>query len=131
MLDDRTAVRRDLDGIEHWVWSNTANRVGWAAYLGIEPGAETVPPYAAPARRLDLSGLPPAWLDYGSIELFRDEIVDYAARLKAAGVPVVIEEVPGAPHGFETWAADSAPARAILERARAWLGDLFATEPVR
>nr|WP_308203398.1 hypothetical protein [Frankia gtarii] len=33
------------------------------------------------ARAGDLSGLPPAFVDVGSAETFRDEDVDYAARL--------------------------------------------------
>lgn len=37
MLDDRTAADRDLDGVDHWVWNNAANRVGWSGYLGQRP----------------------------------------------------------------------------------------------
>ena len=37
-----------------------------------------VSPYAAPARADDLSGLPPAFIDVGSADTFRDEDVDYA-----------------------------------------------------
>lgn len=88
MLDDRTAARRDLDAIDHFIWNNRANHVGWSSYLGREPGAPTLPPYAAAARREDLAGLPPAWLQWGTLELFADECADYAARLKQAGVPV-------------------------------------------
>ena len=123
MLDDRTAARTELDAIDHWVWSNRSNRYGWHAYLGQEPGMAETPEYAVPARRADLAGLPPAWLDYGSIELFRDEIIDYADRLRTAGVPVVAEEVPGAPHGFETWAADTPPAQRIMATGRRWLSE--------
>ncbi|BDZ43601.1 hypothetical protein GCM10025865_29000 [Paraoerskovia sediminicola] len=61
MLDDRTAAREDLDAVGHFVWDNAANRVGWAALLrGVAAvGADDVPAEAAPARRGDLSGLPP------------------------------------------------------------------------
>ena len=34
--------------------------------------------WAAPARATDLSGLPPAYIDVGSAETFRDEGVAYA-----------------------------------------------------
>jgi len=126
MLDDRTAARGELDAVRHLVWDNAANRYGWTAYLGVPPGGDAVPAYAVPARRRDLRGLPPAWLDCGDLELFHDEIVDYAGRLRAAGVPTALEVVPGAPHGFETWAADTRPAQELLRRARRWLADAVA-----
>ncbi len=121
MIDDRTAADESLDRIDHWVWNNRANRVAWSAYLGTEPGADTAPPYAAAARREDLSGLPPAFLAVGDIELFRTEDEIYAMRLERAGVPVVLDLVRGAPHGFESWARDSGPAQALMARAREWL----------
>lgn len=121
MIDDRTAADESLDGIDHRVWNNRANRVGWTAYLGVAPGAAELPPYAAAARRSDLSGLPPAFLAVGDIELFAAENQDYARRLDRDGVPVVLDLVPGAPHGFENWARDTEPARALMARARAWL----------
>jgi len=125
MLDDRTAADRALDAVRHPVWDNRRNRFGWRSYLGIEPGAPSVPPYAVAARRADLAGLPPAWIGYGDIELFRDEDAGYAARLRAAGVAVTEDVVPGAAHGFETWAPDTELARRHLARARDWLATLL------
>lgn len=121
MIDDRTAARRDLDDGGHLVWDNTKNRRGWGGYLGHEPGTTTPPPYAAAARRSDLSGLPPAYIAVGDIELFHDEDVDYATRLRAAAVDVTLDVVPGAPHGFENWAGHTGPAIALKERAFTWL----------
>jgi acetyl esterase/lipase len=37
--------------------------------------------YAAPGRVIDLSGLPPAFIDVGSIEIFRDNDVPYISQL--------------------------------------------------
>ncbi len=121
MLDDRTAADRSLDAVDHVVWSNRANHVGWRSYLGVEPGASEVPAYAVPARRDDLTGLPPAWITWGDIELFAAEDAAYAARLQDAGVAVTTDIVPGGAHGFENWARDTPPARALIARARAWL----------
>jgi acetyl esterase/lipase len=56
---------------------------------------------AVPARREDLSGLPPAWVGVGTFDLFHDEDVAYAERLRAAGVPCEVEIVAGAFHGFD------------------------------
>ena len=121
MLDDRTAAKHELDATKHILWSNKSNRAGWSAYLGVEPGAATTPDYTVPARRADLSGLPPAWIGTGDIELFYDENRVYAAALEAAGVECVLDVVPGAPHGFETVASGTRIAQAYLDRSFEWL----------
>jgi acetyl esterase/lipase len=121
MLDDRTAARSDLDAIDHPVWNNRANRFGWGSYLGHAPGESDDRPYVVPARRESLADLPPAWLYSGDIELFHDEIVDYAERLQRDGVDVVSEIVPGAAHGFENWAHSTRLARDLVGRAQQWL----------
>ncbi|MGI9825046.1 alpha/beta hydrolase fold domain-containing protein [Agromyces sp. Marseille-Q5079] len=121
MLDDRTAADRDHDARRHLVWNNRSNLVGWRSYLGAEPGAAEVPAYAVPARRTDLTGLPPTWTHWTDVELFSDEDAAYADALSAAGVDVTTEVVSAAPHGFEVWAADSALANGLVGRARAWL----------
>ncbi|WP_344779117.1 alpha/beta hydrolase [Microbacterium marinilacus] len=123
MLDDRTAARRDLDAIDNFVWNNEANRFGWGALLlgTARPGDDAVPPAASPARRQDLAGLPPTWIGVGDIDLFHDEDVDHARRLEAAGVPVALAVLAGAPHGFETLGADTEVVREFVTRAREWL----------
>lgn len=100
MLDDRTVTRTDLDTRNGRVWTPRSNRYGWTSHLGQPPGGPNVSPYAAPARREDLSGLPPAWIGVG--DLFHDDDVDYARRLVAAGVQCELEVVPGAFHGFDS-----------------------------
>jgi acetyl esterase/lipase len=121
MLDDRTAADRALDAADHFIWNNDANAFGWRSYLDRDPGSADLPDYAVTARRTDLSGLPPTWICVGDIELFHDEDVDYAERLRAAGVDVTLDIVPGAPHGFENWAAETTPAVALVSRAHHWL----------
>jgi acetyl esterase/lipase len=121
MLDDRTAARRELDARRHYVWDNKMNAAGWGAYLGAEPGGDAPPTYAVSARREDLSGLPPAWIGVGSIDLFRDEDIEYARRLKAAGVPVDVVETPGGFHAFNKLAPDIAISQAFEAAANDWL----------
>jgi acetyl esterase/lipase len=101
MLDDRTAVRTDIDESNFRVWNNKANGFGWRSYLGSAPGSSVVSELAAPARCEDLSGLPPAWIGVGSLDLFYDEDVAYAARLREAGVECHLDVVPGGFHGFD------------------------------
>lgn len=120
MLDDRTAADLALDAVEHFLWDNRANRAGWTAYIG-NPGADDVPPYAAPARADDLQDLPPTWIGTGTAELFYREDVAYAKALQSAGNAVVLDEVLGAPHGFEAIASNSPLGRDYLDRASSWL----------
>jgi acetyl esterase/lipase len=121
MLDDRTATRRELDAAKYLVWSNRTNLVGWRCYLNGEPGTATVPDFAVAARRDDLSGLPPTWIGVGDIDLFHEEDLAYAERLRSAGVPVTVDVVPGAPHGFDSWAAGSELGRGFNARGAEWL----------
>lgn len=101
MLDDRTAARDDIDEDGVRLWNNEANRAGWSAYLGTEPGADDVSPIAAPSRHDDLTGLPPAWIGVGTLDLFHDEDVEYARRLRDAGVPCDLIVIDGVFHAFD------------------------------
>lgn len=99
MIDDRT-VLLDQAADHYRLWDPTANAIGWSRYVG-DVGGPGVSDHAAPARRVDLSGSPPAWIGVGTLDLFHDEDRAYAERLRAAGVEVQLEVVPGAFHGFE------------------------------
>ncbi len=109
MLDDRTVRRTTAAGARGWTPED--NEFGWRSYLNCEPGADGVSAYAAPARRDDLSGLPPTWIGVGTADLFHDENVDYANRLRQANVPTQLEVVPGAFHGFDVAGAGTRLAR--------------------
>lgn len=112
MLDDRgiTPSSQELDG--EGTWDRTSNVIAWTALLGDARGGPDVSPYAAPARAEDLAGLPAAFIDVGSAETFRDEAIDYAARLSQAGVPVELHLWPGGFHGFDIVAPHTALAQA-------------------
>jgi triacylglycerol lipase len=101
MLDDRTGSTADPHPYcGEFVWTPANNRFGWRALLGMEPGGADVPPEAVPARVADLSGLPPAFIIVGSVDLFLEEGMDYARRLMRAGVPAELHVIPGGFHGF-------------------------------
>lgn len=101
MLDDRTVLRAELDDSNNFTWTQESNRFGWESYLGKKCGAEDVPAYSVPARREDLSGLPPAWIGVGTLDVFHDEDVAYAQRLKECNVGCEIRIAPDAFHGFD------------------------------
>lgn len=101
MLDDRTVGRTHVNEPNFRLWNSRSNRFGWESYLATEPGGPGVSPIAAPARHDDLSGLPPAWIGVGTLDLFHDEDLAYADRLEAAGVSCERVVVEGAFHGFD------------------------------
>ena len=80
---------------------------------------DNVSPYAAPARAMDLSGLPDTYIDVGDLDILRDENIEYARRLMAAGIPTELHVLPGLPHGFEMVAADATlTQRIVVNRLR-------------
>ncbi len=101
MLDDRSALIRDHEGRGRFAWTPDSNAYGWTAYLGRPPRIADAPEYASPARRSDLSGLAPTWVGVGELDLFHDEDVAYAERLKSCGVPCELVTVPGMYHGAD------------------------------
>jgi acetyl esterase/lipase len=125
MLDDRndTPSAHQMAGLG--VWDRTSNETGWSALLGEARGTDDVSPYAAPARATDLSGLPPAFIDVGSAETFRDEDVAYASRIWQAGGIAELHVWPGGFHGFD----GMVPKAALSQDARAarlrWLHRLL------
>ena len=100
MLDDRTTVP-DPEIEPFAVWSYDDNITGWGALLGDDAGGEDVSPYGAAARLEDFAGLPPAYIEVGELDIFRDEDVDYARRLTAAGISAELHVHPRVPHAFE------------------------------
>jgi acetyl esterase/lipase len=101
MLDDRTVVHFAQQQKQFLVWTQESNCLSWEFYLGQPCGLQETPPYSVPARREDLSGLPPAWIGVGSEDMFHDEDVAYARRLMECGVKCDLVVVSGAFHGFD------------------------------
>jgi acetyl esterase/lipase len=114
MLDDRTTVP-DPALAPPAVWSYDDNYTGWHALLGDAIGTAGVSEYAAPARGRDLADLPPAYVEVGELDIFRDEAIDYARRLLDAGTSVELHVHPGCPHGFEHISAEAD----VVRRSRA------------
>ena len=126
MLDDRglTPSTGQFDGVG--VWDRISNETGWTALLGDARGGPDVSPYAAPARGTDLSGLPPAFLDVGAAEIFRDETIAYADRLWAAGGDAEMHVWAGGFHAFDIFAPHTAVARGMVRTRDAWVEKILA-----
>ena len=119
MIDDRQVTVSST-----WVdpiWPPTANTYGWTAYLGGAKGGPNVPIYAAAARATDLAGLPPTYLCVGALDGFSDEDIDYAVRLRHAGVPTELHVYDGAPHGFDSLTPGTTVARRCVTDMEEWL----------
>jgi acetyl esterase/lipase len=127
MLDDRneTVSSVQVDGVG--VWDRGSNLMGWTALLGDRRGSDDVSIYAAPARATDLSGLPPTFIDCGTVEVFRDEDVAYASGIWAAGGQAELHVWPGAFHGFHFLAPESQLAREAIAAQQNWLDRILAT----
>ena len=80
----------------------TAESMAWFFDCYFGDDAERADVRAAPIRAGDLSGLPPALVMTASHDPLFDEGRDYAAKLKAAGVPTDWRNYEGHIHGFWT-----------------------------
>ncbi|WTW99458.1 alpha/beta hydrolase [Streptomycetaceae bacterium NBC_01309] len=126
MLDDRdsTFSSRQMSG--RGPWDLTSNETAWRAALGDHLyEADDLPPYAAPGRVADLSGLPPAYIDVGSAEMFRDEDVAYANAIWQAGGQAELHVWSGGYHGFDGIAPKAAISRDARDARTRWLRRLL------
>ena len=115
-----------MDGIAFW--NRSYSGFGWSSLLGgVRAGAD-VPQYAAPARATDLTGLPPAFLDVGSAECLRDEILAYASRIWQAGGKAELHVWPGGIHAFDREVPEARISKAAVAARHNWLERLLATD---
>lgn len=103
MIDDRNETSSTHEVTEVGIWDRAGNIEAWSLYLGGKPADG----YAAPARMEDLSGLPPAFIDVGEMDAFRDEDAAFALRLNQSGVPCEFRIYPGAYHASEVFAPEA------------------------
>lgn len=128
MVDNTNSTPASLqyDGIG--TWTRDANLLAWKCVLGAELAySDEAPAYAAPSRAADLSGLPPAFIEVGSAEMFRDEDAEYALRICAAGGRAELHIWEGGFHGFDVYAPTSELTRAAFASRDSWLARTLGT----
>ena len=82
------------------VWNTKRNHFGWNHYLRGISGQE-VPCYAAPARRKEYAGLPPAYSFACTAEPFYAETLTFIENLRNAGVEATVDIYQGLFHAFD------------------------------
>ena len=112
MIDDRNETASSQEITDIGIWDRGGNIEAWNWYLGGKPADQ----YAAPSRAQDVSGLPPAFIDVGTVDLFRDEDIAFAQRLMQAGVPTELVVNPGSYHASEVFAPEAALSQRIWAR---------------
>ncbi len=121
MLDDRTSIADPVGGTAELTWDDLSNATAWNSLLRGTAGGSDVPALAAPARMTDLSGLSHTYMDVGQADAFRDEVIEFAARLAASDVLVEFHLWPGAWHGFDYIAPYAALSQLSNDTRRAFL----------
>ncbi|KAH7014318.1 lipase [Microdochium trichocladiopsis] len=134
MLDDRMTTSSMAEAEMKGTWTRGSNITAWNAYLDgssttpSRRGTKNVSQYAAPARATDLSKLPPTFVGVGSAEAFRDENVEFASRMYAAGGVVELHVWPGGYHCFDQLLPNAEVSKRSLAAKTAWVEKLFAQE---
>jgi acetyl esterase/lipase len=118
MLDNRN-ITPDEKLVPFAVWDYNSNYTGWKASLGEAMESDNLSPIAVPAYLTDFKGLPDTYIEVGFLDIFRNESIAYANELCKAGVKLEFHLHPGAPHGYDLFAPNSAISKqAFQDRAR-------------
>ena len=97
VLDDRPPRSKD-EFLTTPGFDGPAVELMWRYYLaGCEGSADTVP-----GRRRELAGVASAFISCSELDPLRDEALDYALGLMAAGVATELHVFPGTCHGFDS-----------------------------
>lgn len=126
MLDDRNDT--PSSGLCSGVWPSwprEMNVLAWRALLGEIAGSNRVSKYAAPSRAEDLRDLPPAYIEVGELEVFRDEDVSYAQKLMQYNVPVELYVYPGTFHSWYAHAPEATFSRRAVRSRLEWIRKQF------
>ncbi|MGV9800718.1 alpha/beta hydrolase [Mycobacterium sp. NPDC003449] len=119
VLDDRRTASKD-EFVDTPGFDGPAAAAMWRHYL---PRRDL--PGAVPARIADVSGLAPAFISCSELDPLRDEALDYAYRLTAAGVGTELHVIAGTCHGFDALLPDWEVSRRLFSMQGAALRRAF------
>jgi len=122
-LDGALATASAAEMAEGYDLTREQMRWYWDAYA---PGGAARTPDASPLRASTLGGLPPAVIVLAELDPLRDDGLDYAERLRAAGVEADVRVWPGMVHGFLRLRGMLDDAHAALDEAAGRLRALLA-----
>ncbi len=125
MLDESNDTESSHQFVNLGLWDRGSNDTGWNALLGDRRHSYHVTEYASPSRATSLANLPPAFIDVGSLEVFRSEDVDYAKRIWADGGEAELHVWANAFHGFDLAHPDATVSRIAIAARRDWLARLL------
>ncbi|KAL7934355.1 alpha/beta-hydrolase [Trichoderma chlorosporum] len=121
MLDDRATAVSNKQYLHHGPFDGHSDEFNWTCLLGDRRATDNVSIFEAPGRATDLSNLPPAYLEVGSAEPFRDSVVAYASRLWEHGVQAELMVFAGGVHGSDFWAPEASLSKQAVEARLWWL----------
>jgi acetyl esterase len=92
-------------------------------YLGRD-ASKPLPQYSSPIDG-SVEGLPPAYIETPQFDPLHDQGIEYAHKLKEAGVSVELHDMPGAIHGFDVVAPKSSVSHQAMEQRIRFLQRIF------
>ena len=114
VLDNRIEIYDSYQRYPETGWSETVVRAMWNAYLPPEKDGD---PSLVPMRCTDLGVFPPTYIEPQEIDVFRDEALAFAEKLKTGGVPCEVNLVNGSYHAFDNDIESPLVQRTIEHRA--------------
>jgi acetyl esterase/lipase len=109
MLDHRDVSDSNKQVNDIGVWDSWMNHYAFGCYLKDVPESEYSK--AVPNLVEDLANLPDTYVAVGTMDCLRDESIEYAGKLAAAGVQVELHIYPGMVHVFDSLVPESKAAK--------------------
>lgn len=121
MLDESNSSPSSHQYKNLGLWDRDSNEVGWNSLLGNKRHGPEVSTYASPAKNSDYENLPKTFLDVGSLEVFRSEVVRFAEEIWNAGGDCELHVWANAFHGFDLSFPEANISKQALLARKQWL----------